>query len=664
MTVQMPRSSQLLRMKRSLRSPAARAYRRLTGWRARAARPIELRRYRSGGHGPLPEGTVMFWIPESGVGPHLVAMEVTARTLAESGVDVAFAQCHALFPRCPVMDMYGLDEPAPPEEAASCCDRCLYGSTSGLRRYGLDAYPMHALAASVRDRWQSAVASRPDDLLGFEFDGIAFGALALHDLTLANKLAEIDSAPDALHDGWWDRIRGCVHAYLMAGALCAVEPISCLVVFNDHAPQVSARLAAERHGIPVRSGMFANHRGVDRRRLTFTRTVAQDAVLEHAADWPRWADLALPPALVREVADDLVARFTNVGVSSHVFSTRIAQTASSVHDDLGLDRSRKTIVAFTSSLDEDIAIKAYKRALGIDDRNVLAAPFPDQLTWLGHLVELVEARGDLQLVVRVHPRESSHGRTSGHLALLRQLFRPSPSNVRVVWPGDPLSSYDVARIADVAAVSWSSIGLELARVGTPVIATTRGPIHVLDPDGGIAWEPTAEGFDQRLRGLVAQDPGLSVVTSAFRWYAFRLLGQTVDLSDLITSPVQRTLPTWRTPKAKDELIGAVLGDEPRSTPNLDRLRRHQDGDAAMQEAAAIRGQLGRVFMVLSTGNDPGGPVRLDTVGSHAPSTGPRVLTDGHEVTLELDGRTRDYWSPMEARLARLAIPAAGTGGRT
>src|SRR5205807_8907478 len=92
--------------------------------------------------------------------------------------------------------------------------------------------------------------------------------------------------------------------------------------------------------------------------------------------------------------------------------------------------------------------------------------------------EYVESHDDLQLAVRIHPREGPNkreGGTSQHLQKLRREFGAyQHARVRIIWPEDKTSSYDLGEAADLALVSWSSIGLELARLGVPVLTSTRG----------------------------------------------------------------------------------------------------------------------------------------------------------------------------------------------
>src|SRR5690606_20493556 len=142
-------------------------------------------------------------------------------------------------------------------------------------------------------------------------------------------------------------------------------------------------------------------------------------VLSH---WPDCRDLSLHPQQVREIGDDLIIRMGGVG--SHLYSPPKTFESTEIRKQLGLSLDRRLLVAYTSSLDEKVAAEIGVQALqiSIPDRQ---QPFFDQVEWLNALCHHVEASDDLQLVVRIHPREGANKRESvrsSHLALLHQAF--------------------------------------------------------------------------------------------------------------------------------------------------------------------------------------------------------------------------------------------------
>lgn len=630
--------------------------------RGRALRPLLLRQMHSQSGAEI-DGSAVFWIPEAGVGPHLAAMEVLARTMVEAGHRVVFTRCYEGFSRCPVMDMYQLADPSPGRDAQSCCDRCLYNSVRMLARYSLPALDTSPWLELVRPRVDVLTVVKPDDLSSFRFDEVPFGTLALHDLTLVHKLATFDDVPPQLEDAWWERIKSCLTAYLLVSEMLRSGRPKEMVHFNDGALNVSARLAAEREGIACRSIAFASHVGVDRRRIVITKTIAHDALLRHASSWDRWRNVPIRPETVETVGDDVVRHFTNSGGASHIYSRGLSADPAAMHERLGLDAGRRVLVAYTSSLDEDNAARAYRNALGIDDSLVGASPFRDQLDWLRQVADTVAASSDMQLVIRVHPREDANERegvASEHLRLLRREFSDAQPNVQVVWPRDPVSSYDLARIANVVLVSWSSIGLELARAALPVLATSVGTFHGLPRNDGVAWEPTPKAYFERVQELCEHGTDLDDVIVAYRFYAMRQLGLSTDLGDVVRSAGTRGLPRWRTPAESRRILGALVDDLDPGEDTLDRLNRERRSDSEERERSAVRGQMRRLFGLVTVGRDvrAGPELRLISSGDStgepdSPALPGAVVVSGDMVWFVMDGSWSSVRSPMASHLALL-----------
>ena len=88
------------------------------------------------------------------------------------------------------------------------------------------------------------------------------------------------------------------------------------------------------------------------------------------------------------------------------------------------------------------------------------------------LIGYVEGKENLALIIRVHPREfpnKREGVLSEHARILQAVLAGLPPNVKVNWPTDHVSLYDLANIADVFANGWSTAGKEMAWLGLPVV---------------------------------------------------------------------------------------------------------------------------------------------------------------------------------------------------
>jgi hypothetical protein len=611
---------------------------------------------------PTKSGYVLFFSPDAAIDPHLVALCVVGRTLRERGHDVLFVRCYDGFRRCPVM--------APMPCVLRAADRervCLGCAANSFRR--LAAYDLPALdlrefvTPALRDEVARALAAAPADLREFTYDGVAFGKLSALDLILAHKVADLSVLTAEQQRHWREYVESSLTAYLVTGELCRRLPIRRVVVSADYSLFLGARLAAQKHGVGVLTATHASHRSVDRRKYVLVDRAVFFEFEAHTAAWPAWRERALPPDRVREVGEDTLVRFS--ATQAHVYSPPKTFGAGDLRTRLGLDPHRKLLVAFTSSLDEMMATGVTRAGLGASVPPP-PQPFRDQIEWLQAVIDRVERSPNLQLVVRVHPREGPNKRegvTSQHLGLLRERFDRPFRHCRFVWPGDPVSSYDLGELADVALTSWSTIGLEFARMGVPVLTSTNG-LAAFPHDDFLEWGPTPEAYFARLDDLLTRPVALDTLVRAFRWYNLHHLGSSLDLGDVVPEPYYEGLPPYRTPAEAATIEEVVFGERSVLAINSDRLRDGQAPAGAEAEREALRRHLRRLVRFLFTAEVATTDYPLvwaDDENPPPPAGGAVLSPDGNGLRLTGWGRTWARVSPLCRRLAPLC--AAGAAHR-
>lgn len=606
---------------------------------------------------------IVFFAPEAGVSPHFNAVLMVARTLQEQGRDVAVVKCPGMLSRCPVMDMYQYPYDLTPDLKANTCAECQDYAMKATSAYGLPIIDLgQCYGPNIEAKLQNAMEGLPADLRDFEYDGIPFGRLAVLDLVYAVKVSDFESIEEHYREAWITYIQGCMTSYLVMDELFRQLSVHALVHYSEYSLMVGARLAASRHGVPAYSIIHAAQGGVNRQRINvYPKTWVLQAQQQRQT-WPEWRNLPLDPDQVAAVADDLIMRLGSQSV--FVYSPAKTLYGEALYEQLGLSRRKKLLVAFTSSLDEMLAAKMYSDAQGLalmHDRQ----PFEDQIAWLSALCSFVEGREDLQLVVRVHPREGRNHRDrvlSQHLSRLQAAFKRPFNNCTFVWPEDTPSSYDLGEMADLVLTSWSSMGLELARLGVPVLTSTRG-LSPYPADDFLEWAETPEEYFSKLEGLLDVTPDVERLQRAFRCYHLFHLGNSLDFQDLVPIRDFTGLPPFDFPAEASRLDAAIVHGQDVLVQNLDRARTHQSHDNEHQEQEALRRQLRRIIRFLLAGIDgerdvtmavlmlPEGEARLADV-SLPPET-MVLMIQGGDISLHYQGRTLCKRSPMVARLAPL-----------
>ena len=522
---------------------------------------------------------VLLYCPEAFVHVHYKTMLTLGRILAGSGHKVDVAYCDALYERCVVMDSVRLPPGQPRAQTTALCDRCTASARQFVQQSGLnsiDLAPYHTLQRSYE---AARLVAQADDPSRIELDGNAIGTAALHDVVMIRKLV-LDEPMQALDAAQLqETVRTTLLSYLSMKDLLVDRGYTHLLTFGHYAVLQGAAAAARTVGVKWRNVSHSSHYGIDRRLLTIDPCTSFQRAFRVLKSWPDWRTIPLTADEVLEIGRDMLLRFSGFG--SHTYSS--AKSSSDVIDSLGFSRDRKLIVAYTSSLDERNAEEAAKIHWysGEDRTDPASLPhaFPDQISWLRFMVDWVRDRDDVQLAIRIHPREDSNKRDSlrsRHLGLLENALTDLPANVRVIWPSDAISSYDLLEAAHLVQVSWTTMGLEAARLGIPTM--TCDGYSSLPTSGFIPWPGTPEAFAATTEQLLSAAPDLDLVIAGLRFYALSWLHCAVNIADINPHPHAVELTDAPPPanaatilRLVDEGCGAErinLSQRPETTPHL------------------------------------------------------------------------------------------------
>ncbi|HMH44422.1 MAG TPA: hypothetical protein VK557_13110 [Pyrinomonadaceae bacterium] len=612
--------------------------------------------------------TILFFSPEAGFKTSSVMQCVLGRILKDKGHNVLVSRCYRLFERCPVMDMDSLPYNMSSRVRKNVCIDCAAMSFELFDDYELETLDLRTLLTpKLQSKYEQAVAQLPDDLLTFEFESIPFGKFSLLDLVLNTKVSDFNHLGKEYRSGWESYIKSSVLSFLLAESVCETNSISRLIHVSNYSLQMGAHFAARKHSIPVYSIVLAPHKANDRRNYIVLPELMWESMFRQGRAWKEWRDLFLAEDQVKEIGDDVLVRLG--GCSSHTYSLPKNFVVEDIRSSLGLSTNRKLIVAYTSSLDELLALDVLKESIGLIN-NPGNQPFRDQIDWLQQVINFVNSRTDVQLVVRVHPREGTNRRESiisQHLLKLKETFGHEIPNCHFVWPEDPISSYDLAEAADLVLTSWSTIGIELARLGAPVITSTSGVV-AFPHDDFLEFGETPTAYFDKLSELLNRPTNIETIARAFRWYYLSNLGTSVNLGDLIPRHDVDELPPFKMPAEAGIIEKIIIGGEHPLNLNHERLRGAQTPDSARQETLALQAQLRRIIHFFHTGQDSNEPARLfllpsaDANGSGRKQwgvpEGARVISlVGNQTRYVADGKLYSRYSPMCARLTTLCAEA-------
>jgi hypothetical protein len=212
-----------------------------------------------------------------------------------------------------------------------------------------------------------------------------------------------------------------------------------------------------------------------------------------------------------------------------------------------------------------------RKALGLDDRPVVmlaANVLGDSLTlgrdifaasmteWITKTVQYFAKRTDVQLVIRVHPGEKLVPQAKSMGTVVREALPEIPSHIHIIGALDKVNTYDLIEIANLGLAYTTTVGLETAMNGAPVISCGRthyrGRGFTIDPN---SWDEYFFTLERVLADLPSHR--LTESQTALAWnYAFRFFFE-----------YPRPFP-WRLMNFWDDLqvwpLEKVLSDEGRA----------------------------------------------------------------------------------------------------
>jgi len=276
----------------------------------------------------------------------------------------------------------------------------------------------------------------------------------------------------------------------LAGALTRIlarERYDALIVPNGSILEFGAAYRVAKHlGIPVMTYEF----GEQRERMWLAQ---DDEVMRHDTDalWRALGDRPLESVQWEKLRQLYAARqggqlWENFARQWQATPPRGSQA---LRSELGLDPERPIALLATNVVGDSLALGRQVFSKGMAD-------------WLEKTARFFAERPGVQLVVRVHPGELlSAGQPS--VEILESALPKLPDHVVVIPPESKLNTYDLMDLASFGLVYTTTVGMEMAMRGIPVIVAGRthyrGKGFTLDPEN---WEDYFALIDRQLDGRV------------------------------------------------------------------------------------------------------------------------------------------------------------------
>ncbi|NMC46535.1 MAG: hypothetical protein GYA52_06835 [Chloroflexi bacterium] len=192
---------------------------------------------------------------------------------------------------------------------------------------------------------------------------------------------------------------------------------------------------------------------------------------------------------------------------SRLWQRAPAKGVAQARKELGLDDSRPVVLLATNVLGDSLTL----------GREVFSHTMEE---WIVRTLQYFVGKPNAQLVIRVHPGEMlTHGQSM--VDVIEHVLPDLPEHIHLIKPEDPTNTYDLIAAADLGLVYTTTVGMEMAMSGVPVIVV--GNTHYKEK--GFTKDPQSWVKYYKLIGSILQDPSgyrLSDEEIELAWaYAYR-----------------------------------------------------------------------------------------------------------------------------------------------
>jgi hypothetical protein len=390
---------------------------------------------------------------------HTIYEETIAKSCQTRGATVEYLLCDGLLPECDQHWDSKTNSPRPYD----LCQRCKATAKTSIDKLGL---PCHWLGGFV-DQAEKATAFAwaqnvtPAGLQQASFDGSPIG-----EWVYSSVISYFRQYPPDISN--W-HVVNVYRGFLFGAAIVATgirnyleaNAVDSALLFNGR--QSITRVALEifrQRGIRVLTHERAEYQ---RGHITVKANVHCMSPEPFAAFWSKWAHVPLERESLEATLKWLIQRRYGVNLAWIPFN-KSSVSGSPLRTRLGLSRDKRLWALFTSSTDE------------VAGDPLMRGPYESQAAWVHDVVKWVGARDDIELVIKIHPNLGGNyyiGKAVHELEIYHQMKLALPANVRFVLPEDSVNAYSLAEEADLGLTFGSTIGLEMAMMGKPVLLASR-----------------------------------------------------------------------------------------------------------------------------------------------------------------------------------------------
>jgi hypothetical protein len=365
-----------------------------------------------------------------------------------------------------------------------------------------------------------------DNYFSFEYDNIPIGKFALYEFWLKYKLSN-HKFPIELWEEYKANLKNALITYFGFLKICMSEKPDRITTYNSlYGVNRIVTAIAEKFGIST----FTLHAGSHITKRISQMVIVKGMTLEYNRHNFLNKSRNIPLNINQIICiDEHVNELFNAN-SPWVYSIKSNKyNTDFLKNKLKIKEPQKVLLAVMRSNDERLA--ANLSGVNIFNSKPI---FNDQYKWLEWLIKYANKNKNIFIIFRIHPREYPNKREkilSQNAIDFKNYLKNVilPNNFYLNLPSDNFSIHDLLKITDVVLNNSSSVGLEAAFYGLPVIGINDS-LYSFDPNLQ-AEAKTIDEYKNLIQNALFEGFNFKRFILAYRWLNYLFNEVAIDISD-------------------------------------------------------------------------------------------------------------------------------------
>ena len=478
----------------------------------------------------------LFFSPFSNVWEHSYPVSLIAQSLEEQGFEIEFVNCDGEFEDfCIAMSAAGLTAESTEQKRKQVCVACRKRRNLLTKEFGFRSHILENFIDSSDIKYASEQTElvNPTNWMHLEVHGIPIGRYAAYEFLLHYKILGTN-IPENLFHFYQDQLRLSIITLLASQKLLDASNPDVVLTYNRLYGVNHAFLAvAEQRKIPTYSLQGGAHITLHGESMTLFKDSQSLFQVLDSSTWETSKENPIGRKQAELVTSHLLGLLS--ASSAFAYSSSFEATSPAVlREKLGIKTGSPVLLIPLSSEDE---LNAAELADYLPDRASRPNLFKDQFSWIRYIFDFAGRNPELSFVLRLHPRMYPNKR-EGILApvveKVIELVKTAPKNVSINYPTDAISLYDLLQIVDVVLGYRSTVGVEAASFGIPVVAPANKDFFTYPSEISLTSYSLQE-FDDNIYKALVDGWSFENARKAYRWFSFLFTRVATDLSGSVRS---------------------------------------------------------------------------------------------------------------------------------